>query len=421
MSIRRFTRRVSCILLCSMLAASSMAVCAGGCSGSSRRETKEQVAARLVEYDAFVRSQRDHFSRVMLARLADNYDRARADGSRFTFDVLAISAGGQYGAFTVGVLQGWQDEKFNGTDEQMPEFDVVTGVSTGALIAPFAYLGTPEDIRRIDQLYQEVDDRFVALRDLFFFLPWRVSFYDNHKLVQRIDKEMDARLLTKVRAASDDHRLLLIGTTDIDLGRMRVWDMGRLAGAYSAQEDPRKFRKVMLASAAIPAAFPPVMIDRAMYVDGGVTQQAFVGLDREQIEDVVREFRSQHPGAPAPTIRIWLIVNGSLDVPPESVPDEWVKVSMRSIDTMMKYSIRTTLRHLEFGVETLAERLATKVEFRYMCVPDSFPLPKTSDLFERKLMDALAAKGREMAREGTHWRRNVQSVELPGGDPSPLP
>ena len=417
MSSSRISRGVLHVVLCAWLIGASVA----GCSGRSRRETKEEVAARLVEYDTFVRSQRDHFSRVMLSRLASNYDRARADGSRFTFDVLSISAGGQYGAFAVGVLQGWRDEKFKGTDEEMPQFDVVTGVSTGALIAPFAYLGKPEHIRRIDQLYQEVDDRFVALRDLFFFLPWRVSFYDNHKLVRRIETEMDANLLSQVRVASDDHRLLLIGTTDIDLGRMRVWDMGRLAGAYSAAEDPRKFRKVMLASSAIPAAFPPVMIDKAMYVDGGVTQQAFVGLDREQIEDVVREFRSQHPGAPAPTIRIWLIVNGSLDVPPESVPDEWVKVSIRSIDTMMKYSIRTTLRHLEFGVETLAERLATNVEFRYICVPDAFPLPKTSELFERNLMDALAAKGRDMAREGTHWRRNVQSVELPGGDPSPLP
>ena len=122
-----------------------------------------------------------------------------------------------------------------------------------------------------------------------------------------------------------------------------------------------------------------------------------------------------------PTLRFWLIVNGSLDAPPEVVPFDWVTVSSRSIDTMMKYSMRTTLRHVEFGVETLSQRLGAKVDFRYMCVPDSFPLPETKDLFERKLMDALAAKGREMGKDPSNWRTSVASVELPNGDSTRTP
>ena len=172
------------------------------------------------------------------------------------------------------------------------------------------------------------------------------------------------------------------------------------------------------APAAIPAAFPPVAIGDALYVDGGVTQQAFVGLDREQIEDVVRDFRSKFAGAPAPTIRFWLIVNGSLDVAPEPVRVEWLKVSMRSVDTLMKYSMRTTLRHLEFGAETLAERLATTVELRYLSVPPSVPLPQTTHMFERKLMDQLAEAGRALGADGNSWHRSIESVELPGGVPT---
>jgi predicted acylesterase/phospholipase RssA len=409
------------LVLAAALIGGSIGLTVGGCAGPSRRETKEQVVARLARYDDLVRKQRAQFSDAMYRRLDAKYHDSLATGKPFTYDVLALSAGGQYGAFGVGVLQGWGSESLKHGPDAMPRFDVVTGVSTGALIAPFAFLDTAESISRIDRIYQEIDDRFVVLRDLLFFLPWRVSFYDSAPLAKRLEAEIHHELIERIKVEADRDRLLLIGTTDVDLGRMRVWNLGDLAGGGENEPDAVRFRKVLLASAAIPAAFPPVELDGSLFVDGGVTQQAIIGLDREQIEEVVHRFIEANPGAMMPHLRFWLIVNGSLDAPPEVVPFDWVTVSSRSIDTMMKYSMRTTLRHIEFGVETLSQRLGAKVDFRYMCVPDSFPLPETKDLFERKLMDALAAKGREMGKDPSNWRTSVASVELPNGDSTHAP
>ena len=390
----------------------ALACFVASCAGPTRRETVDQVRQRLAEYDDFVTAQRDVFSDTMLKRLELKYEISRHGGTPFVYDVLALSSGGQYGAFGVGVLQGWESVP-DGPDA-IPEFDVVTGVSTGALIAPFAFVGTSEYIKRVDQLYQEIDDRFVAFRDLFFFLPWRVSWYDNSRLVDRIETEINDSMLDRVAACDRDHRLLLIGTTDVDLGRMRVWNLGAVAQEQPRSAALRRSRKVLLASAAIPAAFPPVEIDGALFVDGGVSQQAFAGLDREQIESVVNRFTAAHPGASPPEIRFWMIVNTQLDLKPEVVPYEWLAGSGRSLDIMMRYAMRTTLRHLEFGAETLARRLNTKVQFRYMCVPDSVSMPKTKDLFERHLMDELVKVGREMgANPKLSWRSEVASVEMP--------
>ncbi len=402
-----------------LIAATAMVLSFGAC-GSNRPPARESLVIRQREYERQVLEQRDLFRATVLARLEDKAAKAAAAGrpvsEPVTFDMLLLSSGGQNGAFGVGFLQGWA--KSGQPSCSRPEFDFVTGVSTGAMISPFALVGTEDSIRRIEQLYQEVDDNFAALRDLLFFLPWRESFFDNDKLRERLDAEIDPQLIEMVAKADTEHRMLLVGTTDVDLGRMVMWNLGAMA------HDPAnigRIRKVMLASAAIPAAFPPVLIDNALHVDGGTTQQAFVGLDREEIVSMAREFASRVPGRSPPRLRLWVLVNGKIDQDPQFVKNQWVTLAGRSVGTLMSYSMRTTLRHLEFGCELITRDLGVPMEFHYVAVPAAFETPETSSLFDKETMARLMEKGREMGMDPASWRSSVGPVEVANAEPGEAP
>jgi predicted acylesterase/phospholipase RssA len=173
-------------------------------------------------------------------------------------NVLVLSGGGKDGAFSAGVLTGWSA---SGT---RPTFDVVTGVSTGALIAPLAFLGS-----RYDQLLRE-NYTGVRTKDVYRMRPWLSVLWsdalaDSSPLQRRIDAQVTDEFLAEIARAHAAGRRLYIGTTNLDTGRLVYWDMGAIA----AGTDPNKrdlFRKVLLASCSIPGLLPPVPIEIA--VDG---------------------------------------------------------------------------------------------------------------------------------------------------------
>lgn len=189
---------------------------------------------------------------------------------------LAVSGGGDAGAFGAGLLVGWTAY---GT---RPEFKGVTGVSTGALIAPFAYLGPRyDDVLR--EVYTSIGPKDVFESRGFLAALTSDGLADTTPLWQLIRKYITAELLAEIAREYAKGRLLLIGTTNIDARRPVIWNMGAIASS----KDPRAldlFRKVMLASAAIPGAFPPTMIDvevdgkpyQEMHVDGGAMAQVFL-------------------------------------------------------------------------------------------------------------------------------------------------
>jgi len=128
----------------------------------------------------------------LLERTKAEYDRRAAAGQPPpVIDILIVSGGGDWGAFGAGFLKGWKKVP---TQHPLakPEFDAVTGVSTGALIAPFAFLGDERSTDEIVNLYRNPGEDWVKQRGMLFFLPDNISFAE----VPGLEREMRSRFET---------------------------------------------------------------------------------------------------------------------------------------------------------------------------------------------------------------------------------
>lgn len=173
-------------------------------------------------------------------------------GKRGAVNILALSGGGPDGAYGAGVLNGWS------STGQRPEFDIVTGISTGALIAPFAFLG-PDYDAAIHRFYTTTDTTRVARFRVLGALVGGGALADNKPLKAAIDQELTDEILGKIGKEHRKGRRLIIGTTNFDAERPVLWDIGALASVGTPQSY-EMVRKVILASAAIPVFFTPVRI-----------------------------------------------------------------------------------------------------------------------------------------------------------------
>jgi predicted patatin/cPLA2 family phospholipase len=212
-------------------------------------------------------------------------------------NLLAISGGAEDGAYGAGLLVGWSDA---GT---RPVFDLVTGVSSGALIAPFVYLG-----REHDNQLREIFTKY-GRKDIFTYnVPGLLegsALADDAPLARLIEKYVDDAFLKEIARERIKGRILLIGTTNLDTQRPVLWDMGRIAMSNN-RDAMVLFRKILLASATLPGVFPPVRIQvrvggqnyDELHVDGGVTRQVFIA------PSIFRLF---------PTIRNWEDLQRSRD------------------------------------------------------------------------------------------------------------
>lgn len=250
----------------------------------------------------------------------------RRAGRGRTLDILAISGGGEDGAFGAGLLVGWSEA---GT---RPDFEVVTGISAGALAAPFVFLGPGRDadLRDVFTKYRRAD-----IYDPGLLAPLAGSgLVDSSPLANLIAHYVDDAFLADVARERRKGRVLLIGTTNLDAQRPVLWDMGRIA--MSGQ--PRAldlFRKVLLASASIPGAFPPVRIaveadGRAfeeLHVDGGVTRQVFVAPPPAATRDLAGPPRAR---------RLFVIRNGKVGAEWDAVRADLVSISTRAVSTLIK-------------------------------------------------------------------------------------
>lgn len=209
---------------------------------------------------------------------------SRGDKAR-ELSILAISGGGEDGAFGAGLLNGWSERGGR------PQFDIVTGVSTGALAAPFAFMGPSYD-RQLMEVYTKTGASQVFRKRIVAGILGAESMADTAPLLKTIQRYANASLLDAIGEEHRKGRRLLIGTTNIDFGRPVIWDIGAIA----TSELPNRlelFHKILLASSAIPGLFPPVQFETAangvkvteLHVDGGVVNQVFayppeLGLSR---------------------------------------------------------------------------------------------------------------------------------------------
>jgi hypothetical protein len=230
---------------------------------------------RVIRYSPFEDGPalRATIQQAFLEETPDNYTTG-PDG-QLIYNYLSISGGGSDGAFGAGLINGWTESG------ERPHFKVVTGVSTGALIAPYAFLG-PDYDAKLRESYTTVDASHIF--EILGILPmlFSESATSTKPLQDLIATGVDEKLLDAVAVEYKKGRRLYVASTNLDAEQPIIWDMGAIA-ASGRPDRLALFRKVMLASASIPSLFPPVMIDvrangeqrQEMHVDGGVFFQSF--------------------------------------------------------------------------------------------------------------------------------------------------
>lgn len=253
--------------------------------------------------------------------------RAQASGGRpGPSHMLALSGGGADGAFGAGLLAGWTAKG------DRPEFEFVTGVSTGALIAPFAFLGPAYD-GRLRALYTSLSDAEVAVPRPLFTLLAADSLAETAPLARLIEANFTLDMMEAISREHKKGRVLLVGTTDLDLGRPIVWNLGAIAGSGHPQALPL-IRKILLASASIPGLFPPVLFPsdtpgrQELHVDGGVTNQLFLYATTVPLSSAPPSVRNRQRVA-------WIIRNGRFAEARAETPRGLLPIASRSIAALI--------------------------------------------------------------------------------------
>jgi hypothetical protein len=339
----------------------------------------------------------------LLERIKAEYERY-AVGQRKTppiVDILIISGGGDWGAFGAGFLKGWK--KISSQNPlAMPDFDAVTGVSTGTLIAPFAFLGDDKSIDEIVNLYRNPGEDWVKQRGYLYFLPDNISFAEVPGLEREMREHINLDKLRQIAKAGADGRLLAVNTTNLDLGQSRVFDL--VAEAQYALESGNvdRVHNVMLASAGIPGAFPFRMIDNQLYVDGGVTGNIIYGGRIAEEDSLPAQWQKAFPTLQVPKFRFWVIFNNQFRPVPEVVAPRWPAVIQRSLETSTRAATATAVRHLFAMAEISRIKRKADVEVRIVSIPGDWfpPVPGT---FVKESMNNLADLGEKMGADPGSW------------------
>jgi predicted acylesterase/phospholipase RssA len=313
-------------------------------------------------------------------------------GGRPVVNFLALSGGGSDGAFGAGVLAGWTAK---GT---RPEFDVVTGVSTGALTAPFAFLGPRYD-DALKKVFTESSTKDIAIAQPVRGLLGGESLASNAPLAKVVAYYVNDDFLKQVAAEHLKGRRLLIGTTNLDAQRPVIWDMGQIA-ISGHPEAVTLFRKVLLASAAIPAVFPPGFVEvsangsvyEEMHVDGGATREVFL------IPTQFMATKIDPTLGINPIRRAYIIRNGRVDPEWKDVKARTLSIAGRSISTLIKNQGIGDL----YELYSFAKR--NGMDYNLIYIPGDFPDTSTT-AFDPVYMTKLYDLGFQMASNGNSWKK----------------
>jgi hypothetical protein len=317
-----------------------------------------------------------------------------------TLHILAMSGGGDYGAFGAGFLVGWGDVKQ--PDWQRPQFDAVTGVSTGAMLAPFAYVGTDESFRAVETFYRNPKKDWIVERGLLFFLPSNPSFMTLPGLSRDLREAINPEFIAKMAEQWKQGKVLAISATNLDLGRQKFWEVGSQAAAAVENGDYARVQDIMLASAAIPAVFPPVQIGDAIYGDGGVTANVFLRLDVRNPRAFLPRWKAEHPELPFPKVRYWVIINNQLQHIPKTVQLRWPDVVAPSLATSIRSATIAEVRWLASEIDYVNAVYDTDIELRVIAIPSDWRPPVPGD-FKKETMDSLADLGRKLGADPKSW------------------
>ena len=314
---------------------------------------------------------------------------------------LAVSGGGDNGAFGAGLMNGWTAV---GT---RPTFKMVTGVSTGALIAPFAFLGSDYDAQLREVYTTMTPDKVFRMRGLTAAL-FDDAMADTAPLAEIIAKYADQKLLEAIAVEYNKGRLLMIGTTDLDAQRPVIWNIGAIAASgHPGALD--LFRKILRASAAIPGAFQPVLIDveldgkkyPELHVDGGAIAQLFlyppsIDISASNIK------RDRHA---------YIIRNARLDPDYAMAERRTITIAGRAINAMLASSGQNDVLRTYF----VSQR--DKVDYNLAYIGMDFDEPRTGQ-FDQAYMNALYEYGVRQMVGGRAWHKHPPGLASPAGVPT---
>lgn len=327
-----------------------------------------------------------------IGRERDTQRRAAGINPSGVMSYLAVSGGGSDGAFGAGLLVGWSEAG------NRPKFDLVTGISTGALIAPFAFLGSEYD-PQLKEVYTNYDANDIARKRPLTSILSETSLADDSPMAHLIARYVTPEFVERIAAEHRKGRRLLIGTTHLDAQRPVIWDMGRIA-IRDDQNAVDLFRKVILASASIPGVFPPVLISveqdgrifDEMHVDGGVARQVFIFPTQFDPLTLDKELKR------SPTRRLFVIRNGRLNPEWQTVEPRLLKIAGRSISSLIKYQGRGDLDRMYI------QSRRYRIDFNLASIPVSFS-EREKEPFDLEYMNALFDVGYDLGRHGYHWQR----------------
>jgi predicted acylesterase/phospholipase RssA len=311
--------------------------------------------------------------------------------------LLAISGGGANGAFGVGLLTGWSESG------KRPKFDVVTGVSTGAIIAPFAYLGTDFD-PVLFKVYSSVTQKDIYLLEPLVGL-FGSALSDTTPLKKLLEVHITPQL---VEAIAEEYRQtgrkLFIVTTHFDAGRPMVWDISLIATGRGENAVPL-IRQIILASASIPGLFPPVPIEleidgkrfTELHVDGGVSGQVFAypaQIPVHRLNEILGlTFRR----------RIFLIQNGNAQNTYEPASVKIENIVQRTLEVLLRNQENSNI------VQIYYQALRDGLEFKMISIPDTFMANRSTE-FDTDYMRTLMEIGLEIGRRGNFWQDHPPAV-----------
>jgi len=313
-----------------------------------------------------------------------------------TVDILAISGGGADGAYGAGLLCGWT------AHGDRPRFKLVTGISTGSLIAPFAFLG-PEYDAKLKEVYTTITTKNIyRVRSLLKMLR-SDSITDTWPLAELAAKSMDDDMLRAIAAEHQKGRRLFVGTTNLDAQRLVIWDMGAIA-AIGTPEAFKLFRRILLASAAIPVMFPPIYLEveahgnkyDELHVDGGAVAEV-ITYEFTFRPLAVKAAARGADAKPRPG-RMYILRNSKTKA-------EWGKteaglkgITERSLNTIIKYQ----------GIGDLYRIYALSkldgVDFNLAVIPEDFKVERKEE-FDKNYMNQLFDRGYELGSRGYVWMK----------------
>ncbi len=378
------------MVLTGFLAVLLLAGCASSPPERALSEKAPSFAALPNGYDPLNPTQPSALYAAVTFTPGENLTRYLERKHGHALNILSLSGGGQNGAFGAGFLIGWRESG------RRPEFDIVGGVSTGALLATHALLGTPADDAKLEEMYTQITKEDIyADKGVFSILSGTDSLKDTAPLLALISKYVTAETLKRVAAAYDENRLLVVGTTNIDYGQTWVWNMSLIAKAG----DLDLYRKVLLASASFPIVFPPVEIDGHLFVDGAA---------RSNVVVIGMGGTAKPKPSPYGPGNVYLIDNGRLKHPPEALRRALGDVAATTVSVMMDQSMQTALMRSYFGTKFLG------YAFKMVAIPDNVKIGKVPLAFDPNQMRAAFDAGRALAMQPEPWSSAPPNVgDLP--------